>query len=443
MSVSSLLPLAVMLTGSFLFIRLRFFPITRAGENAALFISAVREKENRRALFLALAGTLGVGNIFGVAAGLMIGGVGSVFWLLVSSLFAMIIKYAETALSLHYLSGEGGGMHEVIRRVYGRLGAPLSKLYALLCLLLSFFMGAGIQSAAVYDVAESALGIEPITVAFPLLAIVAFGTLGGGSKIEKLTAFIIPLTTIIYILLSFSVIILNFDKLGTVICSIVSKAFAPGSAKGGLLAYFTSSAVKEGFSRGILSNEAGAGTSAMAHSRAAGRAPRVAGLFGMCEVFFDTVILCTLTALAVIASVDDISLFSTPMSLVSAAFTESLGEWSGAVLLFCILAFAYSTVICWYYYGSECSRFVFGTRLSRLFTPVFLSLVPLSIALSGDFLLLSTDAVLLLMALLTLATLLFNARTVGELTFGSPYQPRKVKNIPIDSVLQIDERSGL
>lgn len=423
MSVSSLLPLAVMLTGSFLFLRLRFFPITRAGENVSLFLDAVRVKENRRALFLALAGTLGVGNIFGVAAGLMIGGVGSVFWLLVSSLFAMIIKYAETALSLHYLSGEGGGMHEVIKRVYGKLGAPLSKIYALLCLLLALFMGAGMQSVAVYDVAESTLGFESALVVLPFLAIVIFGALGGGSKIEKLTAFIIPLTTIIYISLSFSAILLNFDKLGTAICSIACEAFAPESARGGLFAFFTSSSIKEGFSLGILSNEAGAGTSAMAHSRAASRTPRVAGLFGMCEVFFDTVILCTLTALAVIVSVDDISLFSTPMSLVTAAFADSLGEWSGAVLLFCIFAFAYSTVICWYYYGSECSRFLFGNRSSLAFAVVFLSFIPLSCCFRNTLLLAATDLILLFMALLTLATLLFNAKTVGELTFGSPCQP--------------------
>jgi AGCS family alanine or glycine:cation symporter len=195
----------------------------------------------------------------------------------------------------------------------------------------------------------------------------------------------------------FCVIFYNIDRFSTVISSIFLSAFSFKSAAGGI----TAIAIKEGFARGILSNEAGVGTSAMAHLRSGRRSPHLAGLFGMCEVFFDTTLLCSLTGLAILLSVDNISAFETPMSLVFKAFSSSLGAIS-VLLLPIIFAFAYATLICWFYYGVEYCRLYFGVR-REIFLLAFLSFVLLAHLLPSVPLLSITDFVLLFMAILTLA----------------------------------------
>ena len=418
MKFSFVLPIIVTVVGLYLLIRLRFFFIAHPIRTAREFLSALEDREARRSFFLALAGTLGVGNIFGVSAGLMIGGAGSLFWLFISSFFAMIIKYSETLLVFD-TGAEQGGTAAVLTRVFSRLGRLISPLYAALTVLLAFFMGASMQAAALTDAAEKSLGLSPIFTALILLFLLLPCLLGGAKKIESITEIIIPLTTIIYIILCFAAIFVNFNRLGDVICYVLDSAFNFRSAVGGGVMFL---AVREGFARGILSNEAGVGTSAMAHSRSQRRSPHVAGLFAMCEVVFDSSLLCIFTGLAVLVSVPDISAFDTPMSLVNAAFSSALGAPVSYILTVLIFAFAYSTIICWYYYGMECSRLYFG-KISWLYPLLFVAAILTSGLLPPSFLLYFTDLLLLLMSLMTLSAILKKTPRIAELCLSKRKNP--------------------
>lgn len=410
MKLSFLLPILVASVGLYLLIKLRFFFIRHPIRTMRRFASAFGDRGARRSFCLALAGTLGVGNIFGVAAGIMIGGAGSLFWLFVSSFFAMIIKYAETLLTFES-GAPKGGMAEVIRRVFKSAGKFLAPLYAAFTLVLSLFIGSAMQSVAVLDVAEEAFSIHPIIGAIILIILLLPCIVGGVGKIENITEIIIPLTTIIYILMCFGVILLNFDRFSEVINLIISSAFNFKSATCGL----TFVAIKEGFARGILSNEAGAGTSAMAHSTCQERTPHIAGLFAMCEVVFDSLILCMLTGFAILLSVDNISAFSSPMSLVSAAFATSLGGFSVYILLILVFAFAYSTLICWYFYGARCSNLYFPkTRLIYPF--LFLFFVIASRLFDSKTVIYITDFLLLIMTVITLSAIVKGTDKIAEIS---------------------------
>lgn len=416
MGFSFVLPCLAVSVGSYMLVRLRAFFLFHPVKTTKKIITGISNRDERRSLSLALAGTLGVGNIFGVASGIIIGGAGSVFWLLVSSVFAMIIKYSEVVLSQDNISSGRGGMHHVIRIVFSRVGKPLSILYASFCLALAFFMGGAMQSAAVVDVASSTLNLNPFFVMTAFLFLVVIGTLGKTDKIQNITEIIIPLTTIIYILMSFTAILLNISKLGSVCILVISDAFDFDSIAGGGVSFVFSRALAEGFARGVLSNEAGAGTSSLAHSLSSNRSPASAGVFGICEVFFDTVVLCMLTAFSILLSIENPAVYKTPMSLVTDAFSSSLGQWSGGVLIFSVIAFAYATVVCWFYYGRTSYEFLFGARLKGGFTLIFLFFVFVGALIDSRILLSVTDALLALMSVLTLMAVMKKAGRIVELT---------------------------
>lgn len=415
MNIMIILPILVVGVGFYLLIKTRFFFILQPKRTARSVVSALKKPSSRRCFWLALAGTLGVGNIFGVAAGIMVGGAGSVFWLLVSALFSMIIKYAEALLSFDSLTEGTPGMHRVIERVFSKAGKSLASLYCIACLLLSFFMGASMQGAAVAQAAESSLGIDFGLCLAVFSALVIFGALWGDKIIEKITSYTIPMTTIIYILLSFLVIFINFRSLPQVLLSIVSSAFSPSAVGGGMLSFIFSRAFYEGFARGTLSNEAGCGTSSFAHTRASESTPKEAGLFGMCEVFFDTVVICPLTALVILLSVGDTSIYESPMELVYSAFVSSLGGWSGVLLLLSVFTFAYSTAVCWFSYGSECTEYILG-RKTPLFIPVFAIFLIFGGLIKASVIIALTDTVILILSLITLTAIIKKRERIRALT---------------------------
>ena len=214
----------------------------------------------------------------------------------------------------------------------------------------------------------------------------------------------------------FCVILVNHSQLFDVILKVLSSAFSEEAVGGGVIGFLSSRALKQGFARGILSNEAGIGTSATAHARASERLPSEAGLYGMAEVFFDTLLLCPLTALAVLCSGVPLSSTDSPMSLISRAFYLSLGDGFSALLPLLVFAFGFSTVICWYYYGSGCSSELFGKIGSRLFLPVYLLFIFLGVLLDNSLILYLTDLIILMMFILTTALLVCERRKIIEET---------------------------
>lgn len=403
------LPIILIAVGIYFLVKLRFFFIIHPLRTAAKTFRAVKDKRVLKSMTLALAGTLGVGNVFGVAVGIIIGGAGSLFWLLLSMIFAMVIKYAEvviTADNLHHDTDAHGGMFFVIRAAFKKHGERMSAIYAAGVLLLSLLMGAALQSNTVAVSITEIVKIPPylITVFF---AILTFGAIiGGASKIEKVTAIVIPLTTIIYIIVALIVIFVNSYKLGDILYDILFCAFSTKSAVGGILGFFLGAPFHEGFSRGILSNEAGAGTSSMAHARSGILNPASLGLLGVFEVWFDTGFICMLTGLSILLAVPDISLFEGGMQLIMYAVGSVLGSSGKYAIMLCVFAFAFATVICWYYYGMESWAFAFGKRRRILFLPVFLFSVILGGVMDSYFVISVIDLLMTLITALTLSALI-------------------------------------
>lgn len=394
-----LLPITVLLTGTYLILRLRGSVFLHPIATLRTALHALRRPRAASSLLLALAGTLGVGNIVGVAFGLTVGGAGSVFWMLISAPFAAVLKYGETTLALSCRTGETGGMMGVLTRLFPRHGGVLGTLYATLCLLLAITMGAALQSSAAADALTGAVGWGRPLCALVVTLLSAAVLLGGERRATRATVCIIPATTIVYILLCLAVILPRHEHILPTLQLVLRSAMTPAGIGGGLLGVLTSHAVSEGFARGLLSNEAGAGTSAMAHSRA-GAAPVEQGVLGMLEIFFDTVLLCPLTALAVLMSGVPLDGRLGGAALVRAALSVGVGAATPALLALCLFSFALATVLCWYCYGRACLSFLLRGR-EFPFLPFYLLAVFLGALLPCDGVIPAVDALLLGMTLLT------------------------------------------
>ena len=372
-----ILPFVITALGGFLLIKLRFFPILHPRRVARGMLRAVGEQGGYSSLALALAGTLGVGNIFGVAIAISIGGAGSVFWLFLSGIFAAVIKYAEATVctDLSQNRGQGGMMYAIRRKL--RRGKSLGALYAALCIALSFVMGGAMQSSAAVSAAALTIGHGPV---FPILfvSLTFLFIIGKKERIKSVTATLIPLAAIIYISSAVIIIIKNASFLPDVIYDILRSAFTPTAAGGGLVGALVASPVVRGFATGILSNEAGAGTSSMAHTSGSSASPAGAGLLAMCEVIFDTVILCMLTAFAILLSVRD-TLGADTVALVVKSLSSAY-QGGGIMLTVSVFAFALATTVCWYFYG----RVALGYFTHRG-GAVFLALYLLSVGIGGLF----------------------------------------------------------
>ncbi len=414
------LVIIVSLSGLYLLFRLRFFFIIHPIRTLRHAFLGLKRRDTLRSLFLALSGTLGVGNVLGVAIGIILGGAGSVFWMLLSTIFASVLKYAEVTLSTdgtaRDLDGAHGGMHYALVRFFGRFGVALATIYSVSVILLSFSMGAAIQSAALVGSVGAIFDTPPIIIGILLAFCVLFAVVFGTRMIEKITAVIIPVTTIVYILLTVSAIAVCHDRLGNAVASIISGAFSSTAAFGGAFGFLFSRSVSEGFSRGLLSNEAGAGTSSIAHARGSSLHPSMCGIMGMLEVVFDTTILCTLTALAILCAVPDYKSFTDGMSLVT-AMTLPLGNSAPAILCFCISSFAFSTVICWYFYSTEAYYALFGRR-GVILLPIYLvSIVYGAIAPTYP-LIFFTDVLLLVLTAITSFLLIKKSDRICTLSEG-------------------------
>lgn len=416
MSLLNFLPLIIIIAGLYFLIKLKFFFIRHPIKVIKKLFITLREKSSRRALALALAGTLGVGNIVGVAYGIMKTGGGCILWILISSIFSGVIKYSESLISADEREEGCGGMMYVVKNTFSHLGKPLALLYAALCLMLSLTMGAMLQAKSVISFANEAVNIKPIFFAIFFAFFVFISIVNGSERIEKITSVVIPMATIVYIFLCFSVIFKNISNLSETIFKIISSSLNLSSVGAGAFLFLSSSALREGFARGLLSNEAGAGTSAMAESRSRSSDASAVGLLGACEVFFDTTLLCTLTGITILITGIDVKSYSNAAALIIGSFENSLGSVSGIALFILIAAFAYSTVICWYYYGFECVRFLFGKASYRVYLFFFITSVCFGFVFGEGSVIKVTDYILFFMTVITLLTLIKKSERIALLS---------------------------
>ena len=340
-----------------------------------------------QAVCTALAATVGTGNIAGVAGAIAIGGPGAIFWMWVSALFGMCTKYAEVTLAVHYreinANGElvGGPMY-YIKTGLSKKWHWLAYLFAAFGVLTVFGTGnatqvntitTAINSALLnYNViSESAVSTSNLIIGIIIAILIAMILLGGIKRIGHVTEKLVPFMALLYILLGLGVILLNIQNVPAVFASIFRGAFQPRAVTGGIvLSMFTS--LKKGVSRGIFSNEAGLGTGSIAHACADTKKPVKQGMFGIFEVFTDTIVICTLTALVILCSgvaVDYGKAAGAELTILG--FTSTYGSWVSIFTAIAMCCFAFSTAVGWGLYGARCIEFLFSEKVIKPFMVIY------------------------------------------------------------------------
>ena len=318
----------------------------------------------------ALSATVGTGNIAGVAGAVAIGGAGAVFWMWISAFAGMTVKVAEILLSLEYRekkNGEyvGGPMY-YIKNGLPKLFAPLAVLYSAAAVPAVFCSGNFTQTnSAVLSIGGSSIIRLAGGIFFALLTLIVLA--GGAQRVAGFTCKTVPFMAVLYLLMTFGVIFVNFERLPNALSMIFKGAFDPSAVTGGAVGS-AAAAVFTGASRGVFSNEAGLGTSAMAHSASSHTDGVRQGLFGIFEVFADTVVICTLTALSLLCSGVGIEYGKgASAELVSSAFATLYGKYAVILLAVMMCLFGLSSVIGWGYYGIVSCDYLFGKTGRRLF----------------------------------------------------------------------------
>ena len=336
-----------------------------------------------QAVCTALAATVGTGNIAGVAGAIAIGGPGAVFWMWISALLGMGTKFAEVTLAVHFRekNAEGdlvGGPMYYIKNGLKKQWHWLAYLFAAFGVLTVFGTGNATQVNTITTAIDSALynygviseqNVSTLNLVIGIILAVLIGLilLGGIKRIGQVAEKLVPFMAVIYIILAIGVVILNYRNIPTVFASIFKGAFSPVSVTGGAVGSFFMS-MKKGVSRGIFSNEAGLGTGSIAHACADTRKPVKQGFFGIFEVFVDTIVICTLTALVILCSGVPVGYGDAAgAELTILGFTSTYGSWVSIFTAIAMCCFAFSTIIGWGLYGTRCVEFLLGTRANRPF----------------------------------------------------------------------------
>ena len=373
--------------GIYLSVRAKLPQITLFPEALRTFIGKLSGRKREpgtvspfQALCTALAATVGTGNIAGVAGAIAIGGPGSIFWMWICALFGMATKFAEATLSVRYRQRDAGGelvggpMY-MIRNGMKKPWAPLAGLYSFFGVVAAFGVGNATQINAVVT------GINEAVVAFGgqetvlgnlllgvlLAALIASILMGGMGRIGHLAEQLVPYASVLYLLLGFGVLIAKANQILPALAAIMEGAFSPRAVTGGAIgsAFVT---LRIGVSRGVFTNEAGMGTASIAHAAANVKHPVEQGLLGIMEVFLDTIVICTMTALVILVSGVSVPYGEdVGVSLTSSAFSSVYGDWVSVVIAAALCCFAIATVLGWGLYGARCAQYLFGQNVWKRF----------------------------------------------------------------------------
>ena len=340
-----------------------------------------------QAVCTALASTVGTGNIAEVAGAIAIGGPGAVFWMWISAILGMCTKFSEVTLAVHFRERNQEGDYVGGPMYYIKNG--LSKNWHFLAVLFSAFgvltvFGTGnatqvntittaINSALLnfHVISQSSVGTANLIIGIIVAILVALILLGGIKRIGQVAERLVPFMAFIYIFFALGVVVLNIDQLPAVFGSIINGAFHPASVTGGIVGSFFMS-MKKGVARGIFSNEAGLGTGSIAHACADTKEPVKQGLLGIFEVFTDTILICTLTALVILCSGIPIGFGADAgAELTISGFTSTYGNWISIFTAVALCCFAFSTIIGWGLYGARCIEFLFSSKVIKPFMLVY------------------------------------------------------------------------
>jgi len=361
-------------TGVFLSCRTGFLQVRRFGYIMKNTVGSLFRKKAGdhgsnlspfQAVTTALAGTVGTGNIAGVTGAIFIGGPGAAFWMWVSAFFGMCTKYCEIALAVKYRVTDERGVHKggpmyYIENGMGKNWRWLAVLFALLGGVASFGIGNISQSSEIAGAMEGLFGVPTLATGIVLAVIVAVVILGGVQRIGQVTSYLVPFMSIFYILAGAAVILLRITQVPAAFAAIFKSAFSFQAVGGGAFGYAIMLAIRQGFARGVFSNEAGLGSAPIAHAATSAEEPAEQAMWGVFEVFIDTIVICTITSLTVVLSgieLGEAALdgYATKGAAAVAAFNAILpGTLGGTIIQVSLLFFALSTIIGWSYYGSQC-----------------------------------------------------------------------------------------
>jgi AGCS family alanine or glycine:cation symporter len=379
--------------GVYLTIRLKFFQLFKIKQiyNSTvktLFIGKNKAKKDNRkgitqfqAISTALAATIGTGSIAGVATAITIGGAGAVFWMWVSAIFGMATIYAENILGIYFRKKDakkewqGGAMYYI---QYGLDSKWLAILFAIFCVFASFGMGNMVQANSVSTSLQETYILSPKITGIIISVIVGLIIIGGIKRIGKVSEILVPIISVIYVIGTLIVIFANIKGIPSIFSAIFKQAFGIGAFAGGITGAAVKNAISMGVKRGVFSNEAGLGSSVVVHTAADVKEPVVQGMWGIVEVFIDTIVVCTLTALVILSSgvLENSATKGLDGSpLVIASFREVMGDFASHLVTFFIVIFAFATIIGWAYIGEKAMEYIFGSKSIIVYKILFVAFV--------------------------------------------------------------------
>ncbi len=392
-----------------------------------------------QAVCTALAATVGTGNIAGVAGAIAIGGPGAVFWMWISAFLGMCTKFSEVTLAVYYREKNekgdytGGPMY-YMKNGLGKNFMWLASIYSALGILTVFGTGNATQVNTITAAVNSALlnygvigegmkGTVNLGIGILITAVVLLVLVGGIRRIGMVTERLVPFMAVLYVVLGLGVMLLNAGKVPGVFAMIVQSAFSPAAFTGGIVgSMFTS--MKRGVSRGIFSNEAGLGTGSIAHATADTKEAVQQGYWGIFEVFADTIVICTLTAMVILCSGVEIGYGAAAgAELTISGFTRVYGSWVSVFTAVAMCCFAFSTIIGWGFYGTRCCEFLFGSQYNKAFMIVYSLMAIVGATMDLGLLWSIADTFNGLMAIPNLIALFLLSGTVVKLVKG--YHPKR------------------
>ena len=381
--------------GVLLTVKSRFIQFRKFGKAFKVTVGKIFDKSEAKhgtvtpfqAVCTALAATVGTGNIAGVAGAIAIGGPGAVFWMWVSALLGMCTKFAEVTLAVHFREKNANGDHVggpmyYIKNGLSKKWQPLAVLFSIFGIFAVFGTGNATQVNTITTAIDSALLnfnlIAPwhvktfnFVLGCVIAALVAMVLLGGIKRIGKVNEKLVPAMALLYIVLSIGVIAINYQNVPAVFASIFKGAFSPAGVTGGVIGSVFLG-MKKGVSRGIFSNEAGLGTASIAHAAADTDNAVEQGYFGIFEVFVDTIVICTMTALVILCSGITVPYgMDAGAELTISGFTATYGNWVSILTAVALCSFAFSTTLSWGLYGTRCLEFLFGSKVNKPFMVVY------------------------------------------------------------------------
>ena len=379
-------PLIILLvgTGIFLTIRLKLLQVLRLPLALRLIFKAKNQGKGDvssfKALCVALAATVGTGNIVGVATAVKVGGPGAIFWMWIAAFFGMATKYAEGLLAVKYRSvdanGEiAGGPMFYIRNGLGEKWKPLAVFFAIACILVAFLgIGTFPQVNAIVDSMAITFAFPRVATDVILTVFIAAVTIGGLQSISKVASKLIPFMALFYIAISLGLIVLFIDRLPSAIALIIDGAFTGTAAAGGFAGSTIMIAMQNGIARGVFSNESGLGSAPIAAAAAKTKWPAEQGLISMTGTFIDTIIICTMTGLALVLTgvwQGD----AAGAAMTTAAFASTYGSVGSQLLTISLILFAFTTILGWNYYGERAVIYLTGTKGVLPYRLIFIVLI--------------------------------------------------------------------